>query len=101
MHRDIRQIAENIAASADAKAEVEIIELNDPLVNNEQMTARMAPVLERAADGDAGLDEPSGGSEDFSLFLNEMPGLYFRHGCPASPPDAPADIATITSWHGW
>jgi hypothetical protein len=23
---------------------------------------------------------------------------WFRHGCPASPPDAPADIATITSW---
>jgi amidohydrolase len=60
VHRDIRQIAENIAASANAKAEVEIIELYDPLVNNEQMTARMAPVLERAADGDAGLNERSG-----------------------------------------
>ena len=33
VHRDIRQIAENIAASA--KAEVVITELYDPLVNNE------------------------------------------------------------------
>jgi amidohydrolase len=80
VHRDIRQIAENIAASANAKAEVEIIELSDPLVNNEQMTARMAPVLERAADGDAGLIEQSGASEDFSFFLNEVPGLYFYLG---------------------
>ena len=54
---------------------VEIIELYDPLVNNEQMTPRMAPVLERAADGDAGLNERPGASEDVSFFLNEVPGL--------------------------
>ena len=29
VHRDIRQVAENIAASANAKAEVEIIDLYD------------------------------------------------------------------------
>jgi len=52
VHRDIRQIAENIALSANAKAEVEIIELYDPLVNNERVTARVLPVLERAANGD-------------------------------------------------
>ena len=80
VHRDIRQVAENIAASANAKAEVEIIELYDPLVNNERVTARMVPVLERAADGDAGLNERSGASEDVSFFLNEVPGLYFNLG---------------------
>jgi amidohydrolase len=79
-HRDIRQIAENIAASAKAKVEIEIVELYDPVVNNEQMTARMVPVLERAADGDAGLIERSGASEDVSFFLNEVPGLYFILG---------------------
>ena len=87
VHRDIRQITENIAASANAKAEVEIIELYDPLVNNEQMTARMAPVLERAADGDAGLNERSGASEDVSFFLNEVPGLYFNLGIVPSDQD--------------
>src|SRR5262245_21802700 len=88
VHRDIRQVAENIAASANAKADVEIIELYDPLVNNEQMTARMAPVLERATDGDAGLNERSGASEDVSFFLNEVPGLYFqsRHRAPRPGP---------------
>ena len=36
VHRDIHQVAENIATSANAKAEVEIIELYDPLVNNDR-----------------------------------------------------------------
>jgi amidohydrolase len=80
VHRDIRQITENIAASTNAKAEVEIIELYDPLVNNDRVTARMVPVLERAADGDAILNERLGASEDFSFFLNEIPGLFFQVG---------------------
>ena len=80
VHRDIRQVAENIAASANAKAEVDIIELYDPLVNHDRVTARMVPVLERAADGDAVLNTASGASEDFSFFLNEVPGLYFNLG---------------------
>jgi amidohydrolase len=80
VHRDISQIAENIASSANAKAEVEIIELYDPLVNSDRVTARMVPVLERAADGDAVLNERSGASEDVSFFLNEVPGLYFNLG---------------------
>ena len=80
VHRDIRQIAEHIAASANAKAEVEIIELYDPLVNNDHITTRMGSVLARAADGDAMLIERSGASEDFSFFLNEVPGLFFFLG---------------------
>ena len=78
VHRDIRQIAENIALSANAKADVEIIELYDPLVNNERVTARVLPVLERAADGDVALNERSGASEDFSFMLNDVPGLGRR-----------------------
>lgn len=80
VHNDIRQISENIAESANAKAEVEVIELYDPLVNNDKVTARMAPVLERAADGDVIVTERSGASEDFSFFLNEIPGMFFNLG---------------------
>ena len=80
VHRDLRQVAENIAASANAKAEVEIIELYDPLVNHDKMTARMTPVLLRAADNDAGPINPTSAAEDFSFFLNEIPGLYFNLG---------------------
>ena len=80
VHADLKQVAENIAASAGAKAEVEIIELYDPLVNNARMTSRMAPVLERAADGDIQVVNPTGAAEDFSFFLNEVPGLFFNVG---------------------
>ncbi|MEZ0167848.1 amidohydrolase [Microvirga sp. TS319] len=80
VHNDIRQISENIAESANAKAEVEVIELYDPLVNHDKVTARMAPVLERAADGDVVVTERSGASEDFSFFLNEVPGMFFNLG---------------------
>jgi metal-dependent amidase/aminoacylase/carboxypeptidase family protein len=80
VHRDIRQISESIAGSANATAEVEIIELYDPLVNDDRVTARMVSVLERAADGDATINERSGASEDGSFFLNEVPGLYFVLG---------------------
>jgi len=80
VHADLKQVAENIAASAGAKAEVEIIELYDLLVNNARMTSRMAPVLERAADGDIQVVNPTGAAEDFSFFLNEVPGLFFNVG---------------------
>jgi amidohydrolase len=80
IHRDIKQIAENIANSADAKAEVDIIEGSGPTVNDERVTARMVPVLERAADGDAILSELSGAADDVSVLLAEVPGLYFNLG---------------------
>jgi amidohydrolase len=92
VHRDIRQVAENIAASANAKAEVEIIELYDALVNNDKMTARMTPVLMRATDNDAGVVTPTGAAEDFSFFLNEVPGLYFFVGVVPRDQD-PANAA--------
>jgi len=80
VHADLRQVAENIAASAGATADVEIIELYDPLVNNARMVARMTPVLDRAADGNSSVVSPSGAAEDFSFFLNEVPGMFFNVG---------------------
>jgi amidohydrolase len=88
VHRDIKQVAENIAISANAKAEVEFIELYDPLVNDERMTARMGPVLQRASDGNTIQSRLSGGSEDFSFFLNEVPGLFFFVGVVPRDQDA-------------
>jgi amidohydrolase len=80
LHADIKQVAENIAVSANAKAEVEIVELYDPLVNNEQMTTRMVPVLGRASDNNIQVVPLTGAAEDFSFFLNEVPGLFFYVG---------------------
>ena len=80
VHADVKQIAENIAASANARAEVEIIDLYDPLVNNDAIVGRMAPALSRAADNDVQIINPTGGAEDFSSFLNEVPGMFFFLG---------------------
>lgn len=80
VQHDIIQITEKIAESADAKAEVEITDIYDTLVNNDAMTTRMAPVLARAADGDVQMVPQTGGGEDFSSYLNEVPGQFFFLG---------------------
>ena len=48
----------------------------DTTVNDEALTARMAPVLKRAADGQVAQAPLVGASEDFSFFAKEVPGLY-------------------------
>jgi amidohydrolase len=40
----------------------------------------MVPVLQASAEGGAVVTPPSGASEDFSFFLNEVPGLFFYVG---------------------
>ena len=76
VHRDIRLAAEKIAESAGAKAKVSITRMYDTTVNDEALTARMAPVLKRAADGQVAQAPLVGASEDFSFFAKEVPGLY-------------------------
>jgi len=92
VHGRIKQTAEHIAESAEARADVEIIELYDPLVNNARMATRMAPVLKRAADGDIHVVNPLGGAEDFSFYANQVPGLFFYLGIVPHDQD-PAESA--------
>jgi metal-dependent amidase/aminoacylase/carboxypeptidase family protein len=74
--RDIQLAAEKIAASAGAKATAPITKMYDATVNDGGLTARMAPVLKRAADGRVAEAPLVGASEDFSFFAQEVPGLY-------------------------
>jgi amidohydrolase len=76
VHRDIVTAAEKIAESAGATAEVSISRGYDTTVNNEELTERMLPVLQRAADGQVRQTLPRGASEDFSVFAQEAPGLF-------------------------
>jgi metal-dependent amidase/aminoacylase/carboxypeptidase family protein len=76
VHRDITTVAGKIAESAGAKAEVSISRGYDTTVNDEELTARMLPVLERAADGRVRRSLPVGASEDFSVFAQQAPGLF-------------------------
>lgn len=92
VHEEIRRVAENIAKSASAKATVKITRTYDVTVNDEALTARMAPVLERAADGNVGEAPLAGASEDFSFFAQEAPGLYVFLGVTPEDQD-PATAA--------
>ena len=76
IHEDIRLTAVNIAESAGAMAKVSIARMYDTTVNDETLTERMVPVLERAADGQVAQAPLAGASEDFSFYAKETPGLY-------------------------
>ena len=76
VHRDIKLTAEKIAESTGAKAEVSIVKNYDPTINDEKLTVRMAPALERAAGAPLQKAQIGGASEDFSVFAKVVPGLY-------------------------
>jgi amidohydrolase len=95
IHRRVREIAEGVAASMGASAEVYIpwsasypITYNDP-----GLTAEMLPVLQAVA-GPERVEhvKPITGAEDFSYIANEVPGLYISLG--GRPPDrSPDEVA--------
>ena len=74
--RDIHLAVEKIAESADAKATVSITRNYETSVNDEKLTAQMAPVLKRAADGKVTTVPLVGASEDFSCYARATPGLF-------------------------
>lgn len=77
---DLTLSAEKIAESAGATAKVSIEPMYSTTINDAELTERMAPVLERAADGKVATAELPGAAEDFSFFAQEAPGLYFFLG---------------------
>jgi amidohydrolase len=87
LHAGIRRMAKALGELHAAELTVEIREGYPPVVN----TAREARLAERAAlqvVGEAGLvalDHPSMGGEDFSYYLEQIPGCYVRFG--ARPAD--------------
>jgi len=74
--REIRITAQKIAESAGATAEVTITKMYETTVNDEALTTRMQPVLDRAADRRVARALLSGASEDFSFLARQTPGLY-------------------------
>lgn len=89
LHRRTEEVATRIAESAGAKAEVEI-ELGYPVTASDTaLVDRIALTVERLfASEDIQRDgKPSTGSEDFSYFSQEVPGVYFGLGVrdPAVP----------------
>jgi metal-dependent amidase/aminoacylase/carboxypeptidase family protein len=92
IHEEIRKVATNIAESAGAIADVEIIVGYPVTYNDPELTAQMAPTLEATAGkGNAEVRLPVTGAEDFSFFAREVPGLFFfLGGMPAGMDEAKA-----------
>lgn len=77
----IRRTAEQIAASAGAKADVKIEENNPVTVNDAKLTEQMLPTLRRVAGApNVQLGELSMPAEDFSHYQKQIPGLFLFLG---------------------
>lgn len=89
IHARVQKIAESIAVSAGAVAEVKIDKAFPVVINNLDLTDRMLPTLKRVA-GDKNVENANKvtGSEDFAVFAREVPGLYYFIGI--TPPDKDA-----------
>ncbi|MGY8562212.1 M20 family metallopeptidase [Paracidovorax citrulli] len=94
---DLRNVAEHTAAAHGAKAETEIFEAegNPATVNDPALTARMLPSLQ-AVVGEANVYEPplQMGAEDFSLYAQQVPAMFFFVGSTSEgidPAKAPAN----------
>lgn len=93
IHQRIERTAKLVAESAGASAEVKIVELFHPTVNDPQLTARMAPTLKRVMGPGRWDDHPDKrtGSEDFSFYQDVTPGLFVHLG--VTPRDQLASAA--------
>jgi len=94
---DLRNVAEHTAAAHGAKAQTEIYEAegNPATVNDPALTARMLPSLQGVV-GEANVYEPplQMGAEDFSLYAQQVPGMFFFVGATSEgidPATAPAN----------
>jgi amidohydrolase len=94
IHLRIRRTAELIAKSAGATAEITIERGNPVTYNDPALTERMSATLKRIAGADAvTIGPPTTTAEDFSLFEQKIPGLFFFLG--VTPKDAdPAKVAS-------
>ncbi len=81
IHEKIRLTATKIAESMGATADVDI-QIGYPVTYNDpELTARMAPTLEKVAGKEqVNVINAITGAEDFSFFQKEVPGLYFFLG---------------------
>jgi amidohydrolase len=97
LHYQIQQKTTSIARSAGATANVMISPVLPITYNDPDLTGRMVAILERVAGKDhVSLLPPAMGGEDFSFYLNKIPGMFFFLG--VTPEDAdPREIAPVHS----
>jgi amidohydrolase len=77
----VTETATKVAESQGAKAQVTIDPGYPVTWNDPDLTQRMAPTLERVAGRDqVTVSPPTTGAEDFSIFQQQIPGLFFFMG---------------------
>jgi amidohydrolase len=81
IHQRIQNMAERIAESAGATADVSIETGYPVTVNNQGLTERMVPVLEHVLGKDSVfVVNPLTVAEDFSFYQQQIPGMFFLLG---------------------
>jgi amidohydrolase len=87
LYARIRRTVTDVAESAGASAEVEIVHNAIPVVNPAAETARAQEALRAALGADNVIaDQPNMVAEDFAYFQQAVPGVFFYYGVNA--PDA-------------
>ncbi|MDZ7806009.1 MAG: amidohydrolase [Gracilimonas sp.] len=76
----LETIVQNTAESNGATAELTINKGYPITYNDPELTAMMAPTLDRVTNGNANIMDAVTGAEDFSFFQEKVPGLYFFLG---------------------
>ena len=85
IHKRIKNTAEMIAASQGATVQVEIEKPYAVTINDEELTALMVPTLKKVAgEKNAFVFPKITGAEDFSFYLQKIPGMFYFIG--VTPP---------------
>jgi hippurate hydrolase len=82
LHNSIKRIAESVGQLHDAVVKVEIIKGVPPVINSHEMTvlAREAAITAVGHANVGQLANANMGGEDFSYYLDHVPGCYVRFG---------------------
>ncbi|TXS92953.1 amidohydrolase [Parahaliea maris] len=85
IHADVKQVVEHHAEAVGATADIDIQKGYPALINDRALIARMLPTIKQVV-GETGANEGPMvfGSDDFSYFANETPGLFLWLG--TTPP---------------
>jgi amidohydrolase len=93
IHERIKRTAESIATSAGASAKATIYPYVPVTSNDVALTERMAPTLKRVAGADkVAIAKQTTTAEDFSLYEQKVPGMFFFLGITPKGAD-PSKVA--------
>ena len=95
---DLRNVSEHVAAAHGATVEAKVPDSdgNPVTINDPALTARMLPSLQAVVGKDNVYEPPlQMGAEDFSLYAQQVPGMFFFVGSTAKS----IDTATVANNH--